>query len=75
MATRKFIRDNGDEVETDFSYRISDDIVEIMECAAWLWADRHDASSPIIDLTGAEIERLEEEVTADPNTWEYGDDY
>lgn len=75
MRSRKFVRDNGDEVEVDFSYRhVSHNEIEITEQEAWLWIHRDDASAPTLELTDAENNRFLEEVYADPSTWEYDDD-
>jgi hypothetical protein len=71
LFTREFIRDNGDKVEVDGAYRIEDDVVEITDYKAWLWKYRNDVNGPTLDLTDAEVERLSEEITADPATWEY----
>lgn len=74
--TRRFKSDKGVELEVDGSYRHEGtNSIEIIECAAWLWTDRNDEGSPLVDLTPTELERLHEELMADPATWEYDDDY
>lgn len=72
----KFVRDNGDVVEVDLSYRITgSSSLEITECAAWLWESRNDLGAQVLTLTDAEMERIERDLYADPTTWDYGDDY
>lgn len=74
LFTRKFIRDNGDELEVDGSFRIvSQTEIEITEYKAWLWKDRNDPSAPEFCLTDAEDERLYDELFAADSTWEYDD--
>lgn len=74
--TRKFVRDNGEELEVDGSFRFeSQNNIEVTEYKAWLWADRNTVGSPTVTLTDAEDFRLYEELMADPGTWEYDDDY
>lgn len=76
MRIRKFIRDNGDETQVDFSYRILDsEQLEISDLACWLWADRNEPTVPNVQLTDAEYQRFENEVIEDPDTWEYDYDY
>ena len=73
--TRKFIRDDKSEVEVDGAYRIIDDGVELSDCSAWLWSNRHDPRAPFVTLTDSEIERLVEEIVNDDSTWETEPDY
>lgn len=62
---RKFIRDDGTEVEIDGTVRLWQDSLEI---------ESYDCD-PECELTPAEDERLHAELALDPGTWEIPDDY
>ena len=74
--TRKFKSDKGVALEVDGSYRHEGmNSIEITEVKAWLWIDRNNTEADMIELTPDEIDRLHEELMADPATWEYDDDF
>lgn len=71
MTSRQFVRDNGDIVETDISYRIHGwSELEITDCDAWLWTDRNDVDAPTFKLNDNEMERLSIELHEDEETWD-----
>ncbi len=70
--TRRFLTDDGREIEVDGSYRFeSVSNIELIEYKAWLYSDRENASAPFVTLTESEDFRLYEEIMADESTWEY----